>query len=94
MINGLKLRVSEEAEVLVEINGRKAKFTLFVLDCSFLSMVGFPPWLDELWRNFSDSSVPVNSLTEKQNEALIADISVKYSDVFVKNFSKLIFQLL
>ncbi|XP_019542220.3 uncharacterized protein LOC109413002 [Aedes albopictus] len=91
VINGSRLKVSGEVGVKVEYNGKTANLTLLVLDCDyqFIPLLG-RPWLDEFfpnWRNFFGNLMPLYNISENKREALVSDIKLNFSDVFVKDFS-------
>lgn len=92
VVNGQKLKIEGEANVSVEFNGLKTQLQLLVLNCSndFIPLMG-RTWLDvffQNWRHFFSNSLAVNNMLMINQTNEVEEIRKKFSQVFLKDFSK------
>ncbi|XP_052563134.1 uncharacterized protein K02A2.6-like isoform X1 [Culex pipiens pallens] len=95
VVNGNKLEIEGETDVLVELNGSRHVLKLLILNSNFKFIPLFGRnWMDiffSQWRQFFSSNLivdeQVNSLTTPKREELIEEIKNDYGEVFIKDFS-------
>ncbi|XP_062703656.1 uncharacterized protein K02A2.6-like [Aedes albopictus] len=92
VVNGDRLKIEGEANVLVEFRGTVKNLKILVLnsDYKFIPLMG-RTWLDIFfpeWRNFFTNIGSINSLLMDKAETTVNEIKQTFSNVFIKDFTQ------
>lgn len=91
VVNGAKLNIEGETEVLVKVGQRTELLKLLILNCdyNFIPLFG-RSWLDVYfpnWRSSFTNSLMINKLNENKSTLIVDELKHKYANIFVKDFS-------
>ncbi|XP_058816714.1 uncharacterized protein LOC131679992 [Topomyia yanbarensis] len=95
VVNGSKLKIEGETNVLVSLNGRETKLNLLILDTDFKFMpllgrnwldIYFPQWR-QIFSNNLIINENVNNVNTPNGENLVEEMKNEYATVFIKDFT-------